>query len=286
MPLLFARYLWLILFLFCALLSGCSTSKYHAHHYGRYQLAEDGPPPIDVDVSKIPNAVPKKEPYSRYGNPSSYVANGKRYYVMRNCHNYCERGMASWYGNKFHAHRTSSGEPYSMYKMTAAHPKLPIPSYAKVTNLRNHRWVIVKINDRGPFKGHRLIDLSYVAAKKLGITSTGTAPVEVAVINMNQSQQKQETLNGTINYTQGKHGKKPHIYLQVAAFSGRSSAEHLSKRIQKIVPHSVQIQTAYAQNHRPLYKVQIGPLASAADSNKLLNKLRAHGLNETKTIIQ
>ncbi|CAN5454471.1 septal ring lytic transglycosylase RlpA family protein [soil metagenome] len=269
----------LIFFLFCAFLSGCSAA-HRQHSHGRYQIAQDGPPLHDVDVSKIPNATPRKEAFSRYGNPSSYVANGRRYYVMKNCRNYRERGMASWYGNKFHSHRTSSGEPYSMYKMTAAHTKLPIPSYAKVTNLRNNRWVIVKINDRGPFKGHRLIDLSYVAAKKLGITSTGTAPVEVAVINS-----QHETLSGTVNYTHNKQSKQTRIYLQVGAFSGRNSAEMLSRRVKQIVPHSVQIQTAYAHN-QSLYKVQIGPLVSAADSNKILNKLRANGLGEAKTIIQ
>ncbi|MCC6171769.1 MAG: septal ring lytic transglycosylase RlpA family protein [Gammaproteobacteria bacterium] len=140
-------------------------------------------PPPPRDLAAIPDAVPRAEPRSRYGNPSSYVVFGRRYYLLASAEGHVERGTASWYGPGFHAARTSSGEPYDMYAMTAAHKTLPIPAYARVTNLRNGRSVIVRINDRGPFVGGRIIDLSYTAAWKLDMLRTGTAPVEVRVLS-------------------------------------------------------------------------------------------------------
>ncbi|MCP5328475.1 MAG: septal ring lytic transglycosylase RlpA family protein [Steroidobacteraceae bacterium] len=135
------------------------------------------------DLAAIPDAVPRVEPRSRYGNPASYVVFGRRYYVQASAEGHVERGTASWYGPGFHAARTSSGEPYDMYAMTAAHKTLPLPAYARVTNLRNGRSVVVRINDRGPFVGDRIIDLSYTAAWKLDMLRTGTAPVEVRVLS-------------------------------------------------------------------------------------------------------
>lgn len=147
------------------------------------EVEKDGPPSQDIDVTHIPNAVPKVEPLSRYGNPASYLALGSRYYVMPSSKGYKAEGKASWYGKKFHGLRTSSGERYDMFGMTAAHPSLPLPTYAKVENLDNGREVIVKINDRGPFVKDRLIDLSYAAAKKLGFHAAGTGKVRVTAID-------------------------------------------------------------------------------------------------------
>ncbi len=144
----------------------------------------DGPPDFYVDETKIPNAVPRPEPLAKYGNMAFYHVYGKRYYVMKSSRNYQASGTASWYGTKFHAQRTSSGERYNMLAMTAAHKTLPLPTYVEVTNLRNKRHVIVKVNDRGPFSGNRLIDLSYVAAKKLGMIGHGTTPVHIRAINV------------------------------------------------------------------------------------------------------
>ena len=134
------------------LLASCSstTSKGTADHA----------PAKPRDISGITDAVPRPEPYSRYGNPESYVVFGKRYYTRNDSKDYREQGIASWYGSKFHGRRTSSGEVYDLYKMTAAHKSLPLPTYARVTNLRNGRSIIVKINDRGPFHNNRIIDLS------------------------------------------------------------------------------------------------------------------------------
>lgn len=143
----------------------------------------DGPPEVDQDVTHIPNALPKLEPISKYGNPPIYTALGNKYKTMKSSDGYEAEGTASWYGRKFHGQRTSSGEPYDMFAMTAAHKSLPLPTYATVTNLDNGREVIVKINDRGPFVHNRLIDLSYAAAKKLGIHSTGTGRVRITAID-------------------------------------------------------------------------------------------------------
>jgi rare lipoprotein A len=130
----------------------------------------------------VPDAIPRAEPRSIYGNPPSYEVFGKRYYVMASSVGYVERGVASWYGPGFHKERTSVGEPYDMYGMTAAHKTLPLPAYVRVTNLQNGRSCVVRVNDRGPFVGNRIIDLSYTAAAKLDMLRDGTAMVEVRVL--------------------------------------------------------------------------------------------------------
>jgi rare lipoprotein A len=131
----------------------------------------------------VPDAVPRVEPRARNGNPPFYDVFGKRYYVLSSGVGYLERGVASWYGPGFHKVRTSSGEPYDMYGMTAAHRTLPLPAYVKVTNLQNGRSVVVRVNDRGPFVGNRIIDLSYTAAAKLDMLRNGTAMVEIRTID-------------------------------------------------------------------------------------------------------
>lgn len=161
-----------MLAMMAVLLSSCAMFRH-----------KDGPPNYYVDVSKIPNAVPKVEPRSKYGNLATYKVFGRRYYTLKSSKGYEAVGTASWYGTQFHTLRTSSGERYNMLGMTAAHKTLPLPTYVEVTNLRNKRTVIVKVNDRGPFSANRLIDLSYVAAKKLGMIGHGTATVRVKAID-------------------------------------------------------------------------------------------------------
>ncbi len=175
------------------MLAACGTVPHHkaetpaaaAAPGGGGYLPGDGPgKDIPVNLDSIPDAVPKNEPLHRYAN-RPYIALGKTYRPMTVVGNYKERGIASWYGKKFNGERTSSGEIYDMYAMTAAHPTLPLPSYARVTNLVNHKSVIVRVNDRGPFMNDRIIDLSYTAAYKLGIINDGSAEVEVESINPN-----------------------------------------------------------------------------------------------------
>lgn len=122
-------------------------------------------------------------PRSKYGNPESYEVYGKTYHVLPTARGYSERGQASWYGEDFHGKRTSSGEPYNMHAMTAAHKTLPLPTYVRVTNLQNRREVIVRVNDRGPFHDDRIIDLSFAAATELGVVRNGTAEVEVTTVD-------------------------------------------------------------------------------------------------------
>ncbi len=141
----------------------------------------DGPPVQSVDLDKIPNAVPRREPRSRYGN-HTYKVFGKRYVPMKSAKGFRQKGIASWYGKKFHGRRTSSGETYDMFKMTAAHPTLPLPTYVRVTNLDTKKQIIVKVNDRGPFLHGRIIDLSYAAAHKLGIARKGTGRVHILAL--------------------------------------------------------------------------------------------------------
>jgi rare lipoprotein A len=164
----------ILIILFClAQLSGCSFLSKPTHR--------DGAPALDFDASKIPDAVPKNEPL----NPScnhSYTFRGHRYYVLKSAVGYHQRGVASWYGVKFHKHRTSTGERYNLYAMSAASTTLPLPTYVKVTNLANGKHVIVKVNDRGPFRHKRILDVSYAAAKKLGFANKGTARVDVLAI--------------------------------------------------------------------------------------------------------
>ncbi len=162
--------------------SGCSLAGYPSGH------PAGSPAPRSVgtgdvpDPSSIPDAVPRQEHLSPTGNEPTYEAFGHTYHVLKTSKGYDEKGIASWYGPKFQGHRTSSGEIFDMYAMTAASPTLPLPTYVQVTNLDNGRKAIVKVNDRGPFKKGRLIDLSYLAALKLGIVATGTAHVEVRAV--------------------------------------------------------------------------------------------------------
>jgi len=224
---------------------------------GPLEPADDAPP-NPRDVSGIPNAVPKNEPLSRYGNPASYVVYGKRYHTLSSSKGYKEQGMASWYGTKFHGKRTSSGEPYDLYGMTAAHKTLPLPTYVEVTNLRNDRSVIVKVNDRGPFHDDRLIDLSYTAAVKLGIVGHGTGHVEVTAID-----------TGTP--------------LQVGAFSNRENAERLQGKIQAEAVGAVRIVEGPGESGT-FYKVQVGPFSDAAELERVAAALKSLGINESRSV--
>lgn len=260
----------LVIVAICILqLSGCAST-----HLGGEQ---DGPPGYDVDVSKIPDAVPKCEPHSKYGNPSSYVVFGKRYYVMKNSSGYHERGIASWYGTKFHAKSTSSGEKYSMVCMTAAHKTLPLPTYVQVTNLKSGKHVIVKVNDRGPFHENRIIDLSYAAAKKLGVTANGTALVDVRAIDPKHPNVSTDT----------PPAKDPDakLYLQIGAFSQYANAEQLVPRIQPLTSASIRIKEG-TKDGQAIYRVQIGPLANVDVTDELHHKLREEGLGEPVTVIE
>ncbi len=147
--------------------------------------SDGAPRNAPANLASLPDPVPRAELPSRYGNPATYVVHGKKYNTWDSAHGYQEEGFASWYGTKFHGRRTSSGEPFNMYTLTAAHRHLPVPTYVRVTNLENQRSTIVRVNDRGPFHPNRIIDLSYAAAVKLGFADDGTARVKVEAVVAN-----------------------------------------------------------------------------------------------------
>src|SRR3990170_3920862 len=167
----------LVLPIVVLVLAGCQTAR----RGGYYQDDGPGAQPPPVEAARIADAVPKPEPRSRGGN-RPYTVMGRQYVPLADARGYRERGVASWYGRKFHGRQTSNGETYDMHAMTAAHKTLPLPSYVRVRNLENGRSAIVRVNDRGPFLNNRIIDLSYAAASKLGIAGTGTGLVEVEAV--------------------------------------------------------------------------------------------------------
>ncbi len=258
-----------------------------------YQDGYPSQPPRDV--MSAPDAVPKVEPRSRYGNPNNYVVFGKRYYVMPSSNDYVERGIASWYGTKFHGNRTSSGESYDMYAMTAAHKTLPLPTYARVTNISNGRSVVVKVNDRGPFHDNRVIDLSYTAAAKLGILGEGTGLVEVRALDPRKADpgpqlieakrpsaapaaRESKTAPATVAHT------TPGLYLQVGAFGKRENAEKLRAKLDQVKIPDIQISEDH-QNQRSVYRVRIGPLASVAEADRMASSLERYGITNPHVVI-
>jgi len=246
---------------------------------------EDTAPPEPMDVSHIPNAVPRHEPLSRYGNPPSYVVRGKRYYTMPSAKGYMERGIASWYGTKFQGRRTSSGETYDLYGMTAAHRALPLPTYAEVTNLKNGRSVIVRVNDRGPFHPNRIIDLSYAAAVKLGMMGYGTGLVEVRAIDTSEPDPAHRTGSGQEPETVWPASKeKPRVYLQAGAFRERRYAENLRTAIETRKLGEVRIVEPAGSS--TLYKVQVGPLLNTGEANRINRELESLGIDDGHTLIQ
>ncbi|HED19536.1 MAG TPA: septal ring lytic transglycosylase RlpA family protein, partial [Gammaproteobacteria bacterium] len=246
------------------LLVACSSGQYTG---SRYSQAQDSAPYQAVDVSTVRDAVPRVEPKSRYGNPSSYVVLGKRYDTLASSKNYKERGIASWYGTKFHGHRTSSGEPYDMYRMSAAHKTLPLPTYARVSNLRNGRSVIVKINDRGPFHENRIIDLSYAAAARLGVLGKGTGLVEVEAIDPLTYTANRPVRSVPVSQPKTAHRAtttsnqaQPSLYLQLGAFNNRGNAERLRARLSTTeLPGELRI-TETVSDQKHIFRLRVGPL--------------------------
>jgi len=239
----------------------------------------DGAPSDGVDVSKVANAVPRAEPRSRSGNPKNYTVLGRTYSVMQSSNGYKEQGVASWYGTKFHGKRTSSGESYDMYAMTAAHKSLPLPTYVQVTSLENGRSITVKVNDRGPFVGNRIIDLSYAAATKLGITGRGTGLVEIEAINPSMDHPRPTRNNIAIP------GTDANLYLQVGAFSNRNNADRLSKRLKNSMDKPIRIQTASNQD-QAIYRVQVGPLQNVEQADATSMQLAQFGIQDMRMIIE
>lgn len=246
----------------------------------RYQQADDGSPEHAAleAIANLEEPVPQVEPRSRYGNGPVYTVRGKTYHVLDSARGYKQRGTASWYGTKFHGHLTSSLEPYDMYKFSAAHKTLPLPTYARVTNLDNGTSVIVRINDRGPFHGQRLIDVSYAAAVRLGIWKQGTGRVEVETIN---PRSEELPLPPTVS----AELTGPRVYLQAGAFADMDNAQELAERLREMQLGQVRVVSAMVGG-RKLQRVRLGPLRNALEADRLKQKLTQHGMPSAQVVIQ
>jgi rare lipoprotein A len=257
------------------LLVACSGG---ARRGGGYYL-DDGPdanPPANLDA--VPDAVPKIEPFTP-STSKPYVVFGKTYTPDVTGGPYKVKGRASWYGKKFHGNSTANGERYDMYSMTAAHPTLPLPSYARVTRLSNGKSVVVRVNDRGPFLNDRVIDLSYVAAYKLGMLGSGSTEVVVERITPDQIRNWQSA-PATLNVAAATSAPAPttaapdSMYLQLGAFSDVSNARALAARIQSQIPAELIASVRVDQMTNNLHRVRIGPFASREAAVQAINPVQ------------
>ena len=256
----------------CVLLAACSTLTRRAPAERAPLPAPVPPPPAGVE--SIPDAVPRAEPRSAHGNPPFYDVLGRRYFVLGAADGYLERGVASWYGPTFHGGNTSSGEPYDMYGMSAAHKTLPLPTYARVTNLRNGRNIVVRINDRGPFVANRLIDLSYTAAAKLDMIREGTTLVEVRTL----------TPGVPDELTRSAQSPPPSLYVQAGAYADAHNAQHQLERL-----HAAGLASAFIvsplEGKSRLYRVRLGPVGSVAEFDQLTARLAALGIGDARLAV-
>jgi rare lipoprotein A len=301
-----SRFALLIVAPLAALLGGCATglkppetapqtatqgATPGAAQRGAY-YKDDGPganPP--AGLANLPDAVPKDEALHRYAN-RPYQVFGREYTPFTEARPYRERGVASWYGRRFNGQRTSSGESYDMYSMSAAHPLLPIPSYARVTNLANGRSVVVRVNDRGPFHNGRLIDLSYAAAYKLGFAEAGSAQVEVESIlpggalpanaqlaSAQPTAPLAESAPAPVAAAPGaltgavpvENVGQPGVYLQLGAFASRENAESFRLRVYRELAWLAD--PIHVVNAGKLYKVHLGPYRSRAEAKPVATRI-------------
>lgn len=258
---------------------------------GRYAMSGDAYPLEPPDVSDVPDAVPRDEPPSRAGNRSTYEVWGKTYHVLPSANGYSKRGLASWYGEKFHGYATSNGEIYDMYKMSAAHRSLPLPTYALVSNERNGQSVIVRVNDRGPFHSDREIDLSYAAAARLDILDEGTGAVKVEAIDPVQwqarrsnngapqsskvaTESKKLTATSSSEAAARSNNNPPSesgdevLYLQIAALGNSQNAQQMRSQLSNAISHDVRV-----NEDGDVYRVQVGPVTAdqEGDARKALH---------------
>jgi len=256
---------------------------------------EDGAPWWHVDVSKIPDAVPR--PHIGPYKDEPYVVFKKRYVPMKDGRNYQAVGEASWYGTQFHGRNTANGEKYDLYGMTAAHKTLPLPTYVKVTNLANNKSVIVRVNDRGPFHSDRIIDLSFAAAKKLEFARKGVARVRVEGIDPRKwqaqnIQPKPLAVDKSGNKVAANSAKivdnpsnmQSGLYLQVGAFGALGSAQNLVNRLKDIFSIPAFIVPS-KQSNITLYRVRLGPFKDYESANKALESIQQNNLG-TASLVQ
>ncbi|HDZ10326.1 hypothetical protein LCGC14_0077550 [marine sediment metagenome] len=244
---------------------------------GRYSISQDRAPSAPMDPARIRDVELVPLNRTMAGNRSPYNVNGKQYRVMASEEGFQQTGLASWYGEKFHGHLTSNGETFDMYQVSAAHTGLPIPSYARVTNLENQRSIIVRVNDRGPFHNDRIIDLSYAGAYKLGFSDQGTALVHVESIIPGQQNVLLAGASAAGNAAVASAGGR---YLQAGAFSDLRAAERLSSRLRELTTRPVFIRSVQAQNAQQLHRVRVGPIADPQEIERITDMMVAADLGQ------
>ncbi len=287
-------------------LTGCFSS--HTTRSIPTATAPPSAPPPTIPQA-VPDAVPRIEPRARYGNPTFYDVFGKRYYVLSSSVAYVERGVASWYGPGFHKERTSTGEPYDMYGMTAAHKTLPLPAYVRVTNLQNGHSVVVRVNDRGPFVGNRIIDLSYTAAARLDMLRHGTALVEVRAIDPTAPAQGQTlplVAAAPLLPSSGQGGAgmasaggvapggapaligqgtppapaaKAALFVQAGAFAEPANAERLAAKLRGGGYGTIFVRDDLIAGRR-MYRVRIGPVPDVPEFDRIVTALERAGVHD------
>jgi len=241
--------------------------------------AEHGPPvdappaDEDFDVQQVAAWEIRPEPASQFGNHSPYEVLGKRYEVSQPDPHFSQTGLASWYGKKFHGRLTSNQETFDMYRFTAAHRSLPLPSFVRVTNLENGRSLVVRVNDRGPFKPGRIIDLSWAAAKKLGYVKQGVAKVRIELVQAPHGLENTPPQAGL-------------LFLQVGAFADEQKAKSIAKRI--ALETGAKVHLSQTDNKKPvkLHRVRVGPLADQAHVQRLKQALRPLGFAHARLVVE
>jgi rare lipoprotein A len=263
----------------CLSMAGCFSPAQRPSPTPAAPVAETPLAPPEA----VPDVVPHTEPRSRSGNPPFYAVFGKRYYVLSSSVGYVERGVASWYGPGFHKVRTSTGETYDMYGMTAAHKTLPLPAYVSVTNLQNGRSIVVRVNDRGPFVGNRIIDLSYTAASKLDMLRNGTAMVEVRSIDAPTPALTASTGAPATATESAPPSVAPiantALFVQAGAFSDPANAERLAEKLRGGSYGKVFVRDNEIAGRR-MYRVRIGPVPDVAEFDRIVAALDRLGIKD------
>ena len=254
---------------------------------GRYSISQDRAPTRIVDLASIPEIIPEPLNRTGAGNRSPYTVLGKSYEVMPTEEGYNERGVASWYGEKFHGHKTSNGEVFDMFLASAAHKSLPIPSFLRVTNLDNNRNIVVRVNDRGPFHGDRVIDLSYAAALKLGYADRGTARVQLeSIVATGTSGDRAVRASNSVWNETLRVSSTGSKYVQVGAFSDLSAAQEVTSRVEEITSLPVFIRTVNTSNNKILHRVRVGPISDSGQIQRVRESVVAANLGSPYTVTE